>query len=155
MSASNGGAGMLVGNAHVFPVRIYYEDTDAGGLVYHSNYLNFAERARTEMLRMAGINQSELISATGVKLALRHCWADFLKPARLDDALEVHSWVLEIRGASVAMEQSIRRGGVELVKVGVKLACMSGRGRPSRIPTPVRAVLEQFLNQQMASLDGT
>ncbi len=145
---------MLVGNAHVLPIRVYYEDTDAAGIVYYANYLKFAERARTELLRLAGINQSALISDQGVAFAVRQCSADFLKPARLDDALEVHTRVLQIRGASVEMEQCIRRVGVDLVKVGVKLACMSGFDRPSRIPAPVRAVLVNFVNRQMASLDG-
>jgi len=146
---------MLEDNAHVFPVRVYYEDTDAGGIVYYANYLKFAERARTELLRSAGISQSVLISEEGVAFAVRQCSADFLKPARLDDALEVHTRVLQIRGASVEMAQSIKRDGVDMVKVGVKLACMSGFDRPSRIPAPVRAVLLNFVNRKMASLDGT
>ena len=155
MAANSGSSGMLEDNAHVFPVRVYYEDTDAGGIVYYANYLKFAERARTELLRLSGINQSVLISEQGVAFAVRQCSADFLKPARLDDALEVHTRVLQIRGASVEMAQSIKRDGVDMVKVGVKLACMSGFDRPSRIPVPVRAVLLNFVNRKMASLDGT
>lgn len=152
--ANNGGAGVLVDGAHVFPVRVYYEDTDAGGIVYYANYLKFAERARTELLRMTGINQSELISGEGVAFAVRQCSADFLKPARLDDVLEVHTRVIGVKGATVAMAQSIKRDGVDMVNVGVRLACLSGFTRPCRIPASVRAVLENFLNREMASLDG-
>lgn len=145
---------MLVDNAHVFPVRVYYEDTDAGGIVYYANYFKFAERARTELLRMAGVNQSELISEEGIAFAVRHCSADFLKPARLDDALEVHTRVVAVNGASVEMEQAVKRNGDDRVRLRVKVACMSKSGRPCRIPVSVRTVLENFFNGEMASLDG-
>lgn len=145
---------MLLGNAHVFRVRVYYEDTDAAGIVYYANYLKFAERARTELLRSAGVNQSELISDEGVAFAVRHCSADFLKPARLDDTLEVHTRVVEVKGATVGMEQAVKRDGADMVRLRVGLACMAKSGRPSRIPLPVRMILENFLNREMASLDG-
>ncbi len=148
------GAGMPVDNAHVLPVRVYYEDTDAAGIVYYANYLKFAERARTELLRTAGVNQSELISDEGIAFAVRHCSADFLKPARLDDALEVHTRVVEVKGATVGMEQAVKRGDAVMVRMRVGLACMAKSGRPSRIPVSVRTILENFLNREMASLDG-
>lgn len=154
MRVNRGSSGTFVDNAHVFPVRVYYEDTDAGGIVYYANYFKFAERARTELLRMAGVNQSELISDEGVSFAVRHCSADFLKPARLDDALEVHTRVGAVNGASVEMEQAVKRNGDDRVRLRVKVACMSKSGRPCRIPVPVRKVLENFLNGEMASLDG-
>jgi len=145
---------MLVGNSHMFPVRVYYEDTDAAGVVYYANYLKFAERARTELLRMAGFNQSELTADEGIAFAVRHCSADFLKPARLDDALEVHTRVIEVNGASVGMMQAVKRAGADIARLRVKLACMTPSGRPSRIPVPVRVGLENFLNLEMAGLDG-
>ncbi len=145
---------MLVDNAHVFPVRVYYEDTDAGGIVYYANYLKFAERARTELLRMAEISHSELMSGDGVAFAVRHCSADFRKPARLDDALDVHTRIVEVKGASIEMEQTVKRDGVDLVRLRIKLACMTTSGRPSRIPASVRIGFENFLNREMASLDG-
>lgn len=141
-------------NFHVFPVRVYYEDTDAGGIVYYANYFKFAERARTELLRLADIHQSALLAEDGVAFAVRHCAADFLKPARLDDALAVRTRVVAVNGASVEMQQAVTRDGDDMVRLRVRLACMSTSGRASRIPTPVRAVLESFLNGEMASIDG-
>lgn len=141
-------------NVHVFPVRVYYEDTDAGGVVYYANYLKFAERARTELLRLAGMNQSAILAEDGVAFAVRHCAADFLKPARLDDALAIHTRVVAVNGASVEMHQAVRRDGEDMVRLRIKLACMTKPGRASRIPAPVRAVLENFLNRELASVDG-
>lgn len=146
---------MPAGDSYVFPVRVYYDDTDAGGLVYHANYLKYAERARTELLRMAGFNQSELMSDEGIAFAVRHCSADFLKPARLDDALEVHTWVLEVNAVSIGMEQAIRCAGADVVLLRVKLACIATSGGLARIPGPVRRAMEDFLNQEMARLDGS
>ena len=85
---NRGQSGMVADGVHVFPVRVYYEDTDAGGIVYYANYLKFAERARTELLRIAGITHSDLMAESGVAFAVRHCAADFIKPARLDDPLD-------------------------------------------------------------------
>lgn len=154
MSVNKDNFGGVVGNAHVFPIRVYYEDTDAGGIVYYANYLKFAERARTELLRMAEINHSELMAGDGVAFAVRHCSADFLKPARLDDALAVHSRVVEVKGASIWMEQAVKRDNVDMVRLRVKLACMTKSGRPVRIPAPIRTVFENFFKREMASVDG-
>ncbi len=97
--------------AHVFPVRVYYEDTDTAGIVYYANYLKFAERARTEMLRAAGIEQRVLAEETGVAFAVRSCSADYLAPARLDDLLEIRTRVAGLQGATIEMEQSVTRDG--------------------------------------------
>lgn len=145
---------MAESDVHVFPVRVYYEDTDAGGIVYYANYLKFAERARTELLRRADINQSELLAEDGVAFAVRHVAADFLKPARLDDALAVHTRVVAVNGASIEMDQAIKRGGDDMVRLRVRLACMAKTGGVSRIPMPVRTVLEKYLNREMAGVDG-
>ena len=85
---------------HVFFVRVYYEDTDAGGVVYHSNYLRFAERARTEFLREAGIDHITQMAENGLMFAVRRCEAEYVKPAQLDDALEIRTRCLEATGAS-------------------------------------------------------
>ena len=154
MSVNKENFGGVVGNAHVFPIRVYYEDTDAGGIVYYANYLKFAERARTELLRMAEISHSELMDGDGVAFAVRHCSADFLKPARLDDALAVHSRVVEVKGASIWMEQAVKRDGVDMVRLRVKLACMTKSGRPARIPASIRTAFDNFFNREMASVDG-
>ena len=139
--------GVFDGAAHVYPLRVYYEDTDAAGIVYYANYLRFAERARTEMMRSLGLNHSGMMAEEGVVFAVRHCTADFLAPARLDDWLEVVTRITGLRGASLGMEQWVRRDGADLVRMSLKLACMTLAGRPSRIPATLRADLEEFRNR--------
>lgn len=131
---------------HVFPVRVYYEDTDAGGVVYYANYLKFAERARTDLLRNLGIEQSRLAGEQGVVFVVRRCAADFLQPARLDDGLEVHTEVVDIKGAAVNFIQRVCRGGNELVRMDVQIACMKSTapGRPVRIPPGIRTAFETW-----------
>jgi acyl-CoA thioester hydrolase len=131
------------GGVHLFPVRVYYEDTDAGGFVYHANYLQFAERARTEMLRGLGMQQSRLAAEDGILFVMRRCIADFLAPASLDDQLVVASRLLDLRGASIDFEQNVTREGFDLVRLQVRLACMSN-GRAARLPAQVRAALAEF-----------
>jgi acyl-CoA thioester hydrolase len=132
------------GGAHQFRVRVYYEDTDAGGVVYHASYLKFAERARTEMLRETGFAQSKLSEQLGILFVLRRCVVDFLAPARLDDHLVVASRLVDLRGASLGFEQTIWRDSLELVRLGVKLACMSASGRAARLPAQVRTALAEL-----------
>ena len=127
------------GAAHVFPVRVYYEDTDAGGVVYHANYLRFAERARTEMLRQAGIVQTALMASDGLGFIVRRCTVDFLKPARLDDALEVHTSVLSASGARLEAEQVVKRAGEDLARLTLEIACVDREGRPQRLPNSIGA----------------
>lgn len=129
---------------HICPVRVYYEDTDAAGIVYYANYLKFAERGRTEMLRAAGFGQRELWDAHGIGFAVRKLSADYLQPARLDDSLTVHSRLLSLRGASMWAEQIVRRGKDEIAQMTVRLACIDRRGRPARLPSPVRTALEPY-----------
>ncbi|TAN70399.1 MAG: YbgC/FadM family acyl-CoA thioesterase, partial [Magnetospirillum sp.] len=94
---------------HVFPIRVYYEDTDAGGIVYHSNYLNFAERARTELVREMGISQRVMLEeGGGTAFAVRSATLDFLRPAKLDDLLRVETEVTAVGGASVELRQIIK-----------------------------------------------
>lgn len=126
---------------HVFPVRVYYEDTDAGGVVYHANYLRFAERGRTEMLRGAGIDQIELLEREGLAFIVRRCAVDFLKPARLDDALEVHTRVLTARGARVEAEQVVKRQGDDIARLTLEIACVDRQGRPQRLPQRLSAAI--------------
>jgi acyl-CoA thioester hydrolase len=136
--------------AHRHQVRVYWEDTDAGGIVYHSNYLNFAERARTEMVRGLGLNQSELADRLGCFFAVRHVGMDFLKPARLDDLLEVETIPLSVGGASMELRQIIRRldDNVELVRLDVKLAFISKDGRPVRIPADLKTSLQALVSER-------
>ena len=131
---------------HVFPLRVYYEDTDAAGVVYYANYLKYAERARTELLRDLGVEQSELLRGTGLAFAVSRVAVDYLFPARLDDRLEVHSRLREVRGASLRAEQSIRRGGVDLARLEVRVACIKTTGQAARLPAELRAKLEEMCN---------
>lgn len=140
-------SGAFSGDEHVLPLRVYYEDTDAAGIVYYANYLRFAERARTEMMRAFGLNHSGMMATEGVVFAVRHCAAEFLAPARLDDRLDVVTRITGLRGASLDMEQRIRRDGADLVCMSFKLACMTLSGRPSRIPGTLRVDLEDFRNR--------
>jgi acyl-CoA thioester hydrolase len=119
---------------HVFPIRVYYEDTDAAGIVYYANYLKFAERARTEMLRTRGFDHRALDGTDGIAFAVRSCNADYLLPARLDDALQVHTRVTRIGGASLEADQDITREDEILTRLKVRLACINRAGRPARIP---------------------
>jgi len=137
--------GWLEGRTHVFPVRVYYEDTDAGGLVFHANYLRYVERARTEMMRLLGISHTELLAGTGVVFAVRRLGMEFRTPARLDDTLEVRTRVVDIRGASMEVEQIVLQSGTEprvVAKVRVTLFVVDDRIRPARIPQTLRAALD-------------
>ena len=136
--------GHVQGGRHVLPLRVYYEDTDSGGLVYYANYLKFAERARTEMLRLAGFDHGAISDRFGLAFVVRDCAVSYRSPARLDDMLEVRSRFLEVGGASLTAEQKICREAMELAHLGVRLACMTGGGRPSRIPEPLREALEAY-----------
>ncbi|MFN4281014.1 MAG: tol-pal system-associated acyl-CoA thioesterase [Alphaproteobacteria bacterium] len=137
----------FIDQTHVFRLRVYYEDTDAGGIVYYANYLKFAERARTEVLRELGVGQRELMEGEGLGFAVRRCAADYLAPARLDDELEVHSTVRALGPASIDIEQSVRRsdGVGELVNLEVKLVVLNKSGRASRIPEDVSELLKPFV----------
>jgi len=131
-------------DTHVFPLRVYFEDTDAGGIVYFANYLKFAERARTEFLRTVGIESSTLMDTDNIALTVKTCSLDYLKPARLDDALEVHTRIEKVGGASLSGEQIVKRGGVDLVVIHIKLACMALSGKPARLPARVRSTLDKL-----------
>lgn len=126
---------------HVYPVRVYYEDTDAAGIVYYANYLKFAERARTEWLRAKGVGQRALSETEGVAFAVRRVSVEYLKPALLDDALEVRTRIVSIRGASLDGEQEISRGGDVLARLTLTLACVARSGRPARMPEVVRQAI--------------
>lgn len=126
---------------HVFPVRVYYEDTDAAGIVYYANYLKFAERARTEMLRAHGIGNRALHESEGLAFAVRRLAADYLAPARLDDLLEIHTRITRLGGASIEAEQDVVCEGREIARLTLTLACVARSGRPARLPDAVRAAL--------------
>lgn len=126
------------------PVRVYYEDTDAGGVVYYANYLKYLERARTEWLRERGWNQQALVEQRGVLFAVRSLQADYRAPARLDDALAVELEVESIGRASIDFAQRVRResDGRELMTARVRVACLDAATfRPAAIPREIEETL--------------
>jgi acyl-CoA thioester hydrolase len=121
-----------------WPIRVYWEDTDAGGVVYYATYLKFLERARTEWLRALGIEQPALAEADGVVFVVRRVEVDYLRPAAFNDSLMVVCRLAETGRASLEMEQAILREGQELVRARVKIACVTHPDfRPARIPAHV------------------
>lgn len=132
---------------HRLPVRIYYEDTDFSGLVYHASYLRFMERARTEMLRALGLDQKALLEgAAGAPIffVVRSMDLDFQRPATMDDLLTVETETLELGGASLTLEQRVLRQAELLVRAKVRIVCVEA-GRAQRLPPQVRAKFERLL----------
>jgi acyl-CoA thioester hydrolase len=136
-------SGEIVDGHHVLPLRAYYEDTDAQGIVYYANWMRFLERGRTELLRLLGEEHSALRAERGLNWVVRRCTIDYLKPARLDDAVEILTECGELRGPFLHMLQEARRGEDTLVRADLLIACMDETGRPMRLPAPVRAALTQ------------
>lgn len=124
-------AGRIQNGIHITPIRIYYEDTDAGGVVYHARYVAFCERARSDCLRLLGIHQSTFDDCNFV---VRRMVCDFLRPARLDDLLEVRTRFQDMGGARVEIAQEVMLNGNTLFKADVTVALVDGRGRPRRLP---------------------
>ncbi|MBT5416146.1 MAG: tol-pal system-associated acyl-CoA thioesterase [Rhodospirillaceae bacterium] len=140
---------MAEDGGHLFPVRVYWEDTDAAGIVYYANYLKFAERARSDLLRCFGIGQAELKRDEDIVFVVRRCEVDYLKPARLDDDLEVWTQIIALHGASLSADQDVRRAGENLARLKIRLACLDGRGKPARVPAAVKAVIQPQLTASM------
>ena len=129
------------GTVHIIPFRVYYEDTDASGIVYHVNYLKFAERARTDMLRHLGTGQRQLMEKDGLAFTVRHCEIEFLAPASLDDVVEVHTRLPEAGGGGLELTPPVKRGGHELARLRLPVAGLSTGGSVSRQPAAFRAPL--------------
>ncbi len=129
--------GTIRERTHLYPVRVYYEDTDAGGIVYHAGYLRYAERARTEMLRMLGIDHQTLRRDHGTAIVVRRLAAEFEGSARLDDVVEVSTGVERLTGARVALHQHVQRLDMTLVRLHLMLGCVNNLGRARRWPMPV------------------
>ena len=138
-------SGHIADGSHVLPLRVYYEDTDAAGIVYYANWLRFLERGRTELLRLLGQEHSALREERDVHWVVRRCAIEYLKPARLDEAIEIVTSCGELRGASLDMLQQARRGEETLVRAELTVACMGAGGRPVRLPPHVRAALAQVV----------
>ena len=138
---SEAAAGECEAQRHRWPIRVYYEDTDAGGIVYYANYLKFAERARTEMLRQAGFDHGRLLKEHGVLIVVRRCALDCHAPAQLDDDLEVRSRIVTMGGASFSIRQEICRSETLLAALEVRLACVDADMRPARLPHGLKLAL--------------
>jgi acyl-CoA thioester hydrolase len=138
--------GEIINGVHVMPVRVYYEDTDFSGIVYHANYLRFMERGRTNYLRLLGTDQRALFveaqkEAPGFAFVVRSMSVEFLSPARMNDLLVIETEPQEVRGASITLRQRVTCGGDTLVEASVRVAFVSeGRARP--IPKPLRQAMQ-------------
>ena len=139
-------SGWFEAGAHHFPLRVYYEDTDFSGVVYHASYLRFMERGRTNYLRLIGADHRALFEqaekeAPGFAFVVRHMSIDFKRPARMDDVLDIVTMPEEVRGASVTLNQKVVRGDDLLVEAHVQVAFVSG-GRAKPIPKPLRIAMK-------------
>ena len=128
--------------AHSFRLRVYYEDTDAGGIVYYANYLKFAERARTEMLRDYGAAHEKLKEELGLSFVVKRCMADYHRPARLDDVLDVRTAIGKIGGASLDLFQDVLLDDICLVSLDIRLALLDQTMKPARLPRFLIAALK-------------
>ncbi len=135
----------VAAQVHVFPVRVYYEDTDAGGVVYYANYLKFAERGRSELLRQYGIDNTGLQQRHGINFAVRDCSVTYHAPARLDDSLVVLTDVLSVGAATLSMRQRVARDNELLVELSIRLACLNEAGRPARLPSEIRQAFADLI----------
>ena len=125
--------------SHRFFLRVYYEDTDLAGIVYYANYLKFIERARTELLRELGIDQTRLLAEQGLIFAVRRLEADYIQPAKFNDWLCVETQILGSTGARLSLRQLVSRDAELLFAATVMLACLSESGRPARLPIEIRS----------------
>ena len=143
-------AGRIEGETHVLPIRVYFEDTDCAGVVYHANFLKFCERARSDFIRLLGIEHQGLANpAQGepVVFVVRRVEIDYLKPGRLDDVLEVVTSCAEIGNASLKLAQDVRRDGTLIARALVSVVLVSRSGKPQRLGALVRDALQRFVNQ--------
>ena len=125
-------SGRFESRVHRLPIRVYYEDTDFSGAVYHANYLKFCERARSDCLRLLGIHHSKMHETAS--FVVRRMVCDFLKPALIDNLLEVETRFVEFAGARMELTQKVMRAGEKLFEAQVTVALVDGHGRPKRLP---------------------
>ncbi len=135
----------------VTQVRVYYEDTDAGGIVYHASYLKFAERARTECVRGIGLNHQKLLADYNLLFAVKHLSIDYLAPAHLDDLLEIHTEICGHGAATLDMRQIIRHEEKVLAALSVKLVAITPDGKVLRLPVKLRQIMQPWLPKATVS----
>ena len=129
---------------HNVDFRVYYEDTDAGGIMYHASFIRFCERSRTEMLRHLGVSCSELEQQQGLLFVVRHLDADYFKPAYLDDLLTVKTGIHEIKNSSFIMDHTIFRDDAEIFRMNATIVCVSKDGKPVRVPANIRDLFQPY-----------
>ena len=136
-------AGVIQDGEHLLPVRVYYEDTDFTGVVYHANYLRYFERGRSDFLRLAGISHTELRDrAEPLAFVVRRMEVEFVRPARVDDALVVHTAYDRLKGPRVFVRQRIERSGEEVARAMVEVVCIRLDGRPVKPPPDILQALQ-------------
>ncbi len=137
-------SGKIEGSRHLYPVRVFFEDTDLSGIAYHANYLKWCERARSDLLRVLGINQRAAFEAGEGVYAVSEAQIKWRRPARLDDELIITTRAVELRAASARMEQRVLRGEELLAEVDIVAAFVTPEGRPRRQPEDWRRAFEEF-----------
>jgi acyl-CoA thioester hydrolase len=138
-------SGIMKGNKHIFPLRVYYEDTDVGGVVYYANYLKYMERARSEMIRALGIDQLEMLKYNkpdDVSFVVRRCEVDYKSAAYFDDLLTVETEIIKLGGASILMKQVILKDDVRVVESLIKAAVIGEDGKTKRLPKTIKQKFE-------------
>ncbi len=143
-------AGRIDDDTHVLPVRVYFEDTDCAGVVYHANFIKFCERGRSDFIRLLGIDQTGLANPEAGEPAVfvvRHIAIDYLKPGRMDDVLEIVTSCAEIGSASLKLRQDVRRDGTLIAHALVTVVLVGRSGKPQRLGALVRNALQRFVNQ--------
>jgi acyl-CoA thioester hydrolase len=142
-------AGVFHGREHRLAVRVYYEDTDFTGVVYHANYLRYLERGRSDFLRLAAVSHTELLQRHDpAAFAVTHMRLDFKKPARVDDALVIRTWYDVVRGPRLIVSQQVTRGSDLLLTAHVEAACITPEGRPRKPPAGLHDKLRPYLLPQ-------
>lgn len=142
-------SGAWNGNRHLFPLRVYYEDTDAGGIVYHASYFRFIERARTEMLRSLGIELNAALDVYGVLFVVHSGDMRFRRPAKLDDVMTVETILCDLGVASLNARQTVWRGEEEIFSCNLKLATVNSLGRSAPLPDVLRTKLAALAEQDV------
>ena len=141
-------SGTLDGTTHRFPLRVYFEDTDLTGMVYHANYLKWFERARTELLRLIGVEQRDTHEGGGGAYAVAELSIRYLAPARLDDEIVIESRAVEIRAASCRLVQRALRGETLVAEAQLRVGFVGADGRPRRQPDEWRAAFTRMMESQ-------
>ena len=149
MTSPNPPGGVIDGARHFYAVRVYYEDTDLSGITYHANYLRWFERARSDLLRMLGIDQRAAIEGGEGAYALSEVNLKYLSPARLDDDVVIETRCTELGAASCRMHQIARRGGYDLCEAQLRVGFISLDGRPRRQPAAWRDAFRTFMNEDL------